>query len=241
MEILRQLIRYVPPVHVLEVTIGIHSTLIKTGKNCGIASTLSQQWPHEDIHNAGQLEQFSLRELAEFSLSGNQLEASVGIAAINCAFSARINRYHTINAKTILLERGKGKIVGIIGHFPFLEMQRDQFKECYIFEKRPRTGDLLESDIPEYLPKVDVAAITGTSLTNHTFERIMNHLPKKSYKMILGPSTPLAPPLFKVGIHTLSGTLVEDYEQVKKHVLQGAPTRQLQGVKYVTLFKEDFA
>ena len=87
---------------------------------------------------------------------------------------------------------------------------------------------------------MDVAAITATSLTNHTFDGILQNLPQQSFNIILGPSTPLAPILFNVGIDAISGTLVEDYELVKKYVQQASPTRYLKGIKYVTIFKEDY-
>ena len=99
MQTLEKLIKSVPPVHVLEVVVGIHSTLVKTVDNCGIASTIKYACPHENVQQTGNLEQLNLHELAEFALSENLLEASVGMAAINCAFSARINKFHSVNAK----------------------------------------------------------------------------------------------------------------------------------------------
>lgn len=240
MNLLEKLIAKVPETSLEEVIIGVHSTLVKSSQNCGIASTIKYCGPKENVRNAGKLEVLNLKELAAYSLSDNLLEASIGMAAINCAFSLKIQKYKTVNAKDIILEKGKNKCVGIIGHFPFLEEQKGEYKNCYIFEKQPHEGDLTEHDIPEYLPKVDVAAITATSITNHTFEGILKNLPEKSFNLVLGPSTPISPVLFDFGIDAVSGSVVEDYDKVKKFVLQATPTRHLEGLKMITIFKEDY-
>ncbi len=83
MELLKRLINEVPNIPVEEVIIGVFSTLIKAGKYEGLASTLHYERPHHKVRNSGSLEKLSLRELAEFSLSDNLIEASVGMAAIN--------------------------------------------------------------------------------------------------------------------------------------------------------------
>jgi uncharacterized protein len=240
MNLLNRLISDIEEAKVEEVIVGVHSVLVKTKDAFGIASTIKYCGHNINVRNAGELETLILKELAEYALSDNLLEASIGMAAINCGLSKTIEKFWQINAKDIILERGRNKTLGIIGHFPFLEDQRDEYKECYIFEKFPQEGDLKESDIPEFLPKVDVAAITGTSITNHTFDGILDHLPKVSYNILLGPSTPLSPILFDYGMDMVSGTLVRDYELVKKHVLQATPTRHLKGVDMISLFKEDY-
>ena len=240
MNLLERLISDIEELEVEEVIIGVHSVLVKTNDACGIASTIKYCGQGVNVAKAGHLEDLNLKELAEYALSDNLLEASIGMAAINCGLSHKIEKYWQINAKDVILEKGINKKVGIVGHFPFLEKQRDEYKECYIFEKFPQEGDMKESDIPIYLPKVDVAAITGTTITNHTFDGIVNCLPKKSFNVILGPSTPLSPILFDYGMDMVSGTLVTDYELVKKHVLQASPTRQLKGIEMVSIFKKDY-
>jgi len=240
MNLLNSLISDIEEVEIEEVIVGVHSVLVKTKDACGIASTIKYCGHNVNVEKVGNLEDLNLKELAAYSLSDNLLEASIGMAAINCGLSKTVDKYRVVNAKKIILEKGKNKILGIIGHFPFLEEQKDQYKECYIFEKSPHEGDLKESDIPEYLPKVDVAAITGTAITNHTFDGIKEKLPENSYNIILGPSTPLSPILFKYGMDMVSGTLVVDYECTKKYVLQASPTRHLKGIEMISIFKEDY-
>ena len=55
--------------------------------------------------------------------------------------------------------------------------------------------------------------------------------------LVLGPSTPLSPVLFRYGVHILSGSVVEDVEAVLQAVSQGANFRQVHryGVRLVTI------
>jgi len=240
MNLLNRLISDIKEAKVEEVVVGVHSVLVKTKDACGIASTIKYCGHNINVHKAGHLEDLNLKELAGYALSNNLLEASIGMAAINCGLSQTVNKYRVVNAKKIIAEKGKNKVLGIIGHFPFLDDKKDLYKACYIFEKFPHEGDLKESDIPEFLPRVDVAAITGTSITNHTFDGIRENLPKKSFNIILGPTTPLSPILFDYGMDMVSGTLVRDYDFAKKHVLQATPTRHLKGVEMISIFREDY-
>jgi len=240
MELLKRLINEVPNIPVEEVIIGVFSTLIKAGKYEGLASTLHYERPHHKVRNSGSLEKLSLRELAEFSLSGNLIEASVGMAAINAVAAFTKNNYRKVNAKDIILEKGKGKNVGVIGHFPFLVELKNEFNKLQIFEKQPQENDLSENEIPRYLPNADVVALTATSITNHTFDNIMKFTSSKSYIVMLGPSTPLSPILFDFGIDVISGTIVKDYTIFRKNVIQATPTRFMKGKEFVTIFKKDF-
>jgi len=240
MNLLYKLIESVKPIPVQEVIVGVFTTLVKTDTGCGIASTIKYGSPHQRIKDSGNLEKLNLQSLAELALSENLLEASVGMAAINSIFSVDDPRYRKINASDIIVEKGRGKTLEIIGHFPFLERLSDQFKQVYIFEKQPREGDLGEKDIPAFLPQVDVVAITGTTITNHSYEDIIKWSSKNAFKIVLGPSTPLSPVLFDASIDVIAGSVVRDYQRVRQQVLQATPSRYLDGLEFATLFREDY-
>jgi len=55
-----------------------------------------------------------------------------------------------------------------------------------------------------------VVAITGTSLTNHTLEHLLELCDPKAYIVMLGDTVPLSPVLLDYGVHALSGTRVVD-------------------------------
>jgi uncharacterized protein (DUF4213/DUF364 family) len=77
------------------------------------------------------------------------------------------------------------------------------------------------------LPQADVVALTGTSLINHTFEDLMALCRPDAFVLLLGPSAPLAPELFGLGVNAISGTRVFDPEVVLQTVSQGATFRQI--------------
>ena len=240
MNLLESLIEKVPKVPVDEVTIGVFSTLIKAGDLSGIASTLHTDKPHQRIPNSGQLRSYNLQELAKFSLDRNLITASIGVAAINCFHNSQKLKYRFKNAKEIILEKGKNLKVGVIGHFPFLSKMKPYFSELYIFEKEPQTGDLSEIEIPRLLPQCEVVALTATSITNHTFSKIMKYCSDNAFVIMLGPTTPLSPLLFDYGLDVIAGTIVEDYEVFKRHVIEATPTKYLKGKKFVILNKKDY-
>jgi uncharacterized protein (DUF4213/DUF364 family) len=85
-----------------------------------------------------------------------------------------------------------------------------------------------------------VVAITGTSLINHTFEGLVQLCRPEAFVLVLGPSTPLSPLLFHYGVHALSGTVVDDVDEVLRYVEQGATFRQIHhhGVRLLTMCRE---
>ncbi|MGC9513732.1 MAG: Rossmann-like domain-containing protein [Fidelibacterota bacterium] len=239
MTVYEKLLKDIPQIPVDEIIVGFFSVLVKAGKTAGIASTIKYGKTHDRIGDVKELERKSLRELSGLVSSDNMLAASLGMAAINCYLAGRDPDFITINAKDIVLDKGRGKTVGVIGHFPFLNKHREQYKELMIFEKSPQEGDWGEEDIPEQLPRADVVALTATTLTNHTFHEVIRHMSPESYKIILGPTTPLSPVLFDYGFHAVCGTVIRDYDYVKKQVLMATPTRYLEGVEYVGMMNDE--
>ena len=74
-------------------------------------------------------------------------------------------------------------------------------------------------------------------MINHTFDQIVPFVDRGAFTMMLGPSTPMAPCLFDFGIDLLCGSVIEDPVSVLKAIEQGAVTRQIPGVRRVTLAK----
>jgi len=62
----------------------------------------------------------SALELAEYALSDYAMEASIGMAAINSLIEIDEEKWVEKNASQILMEKGAGADVAIIGHFPFI-------------------------------------------------------------------------------------------------------------------------
>ena len=196
---------------------------------CGLSSTLRDE-AHDGrpaVQEAGRLLTRSARSLAELLRSGSLLEASIGMAAHNALLEVDPRPLVEANAEELLVQRGSGRRVAIVGHFPFVRRVRQAAETCSVLELRPQPGDLPASMAAKVLPLADVVAVTGTSLINRTFDGLMSMCRPKAFVLVLGPSTPLTAALFEAGVDAISGTIVDDPQQVLLAVAQGATFRQV--------------
>ena len=207
---------------------------------CGLASTLRGE--HHDagppVPEAGHLLECSGQELAGWLRSSSILKASVGVAALNALLEVNEADCVEVNAEQVILERGAGKRVAIVGHFPFVERVRQAAAECWVIELHPRPGDLPAERTAEVLPQADVVALTGTSLINHTFEGLAALCRSDAFVIVLGGSTPLSPVLFDWGVDAVAGTLVVDGPAALRSVSQGAVFPQIQGKRLLTMLRD---
>jgi hypothetical protein len=218
---------------------------------CGLASTM--HGGHHEHHlsgpplpEAGDLMARSARELAEWLRSESVLEASIGMAAFNALLALHPEpvegcNVSETNAEDVILDRGRGRKVAVVGHFPFVERVRQVTEECWVLELTPRPGDVPAERAAELLPQADVVALTGTSLINHTFDDLMALCRRDAFVLLLGPSAPLTPVLFEMGVSGISGTRVTNPERVLQAVGQGATFRQIKrggGVRLLTMMNE---
>jgi uncharacterized protein (DUF4213/DUF364 family) len=234
---------------VRHVVIGAFWTAVILDTNpvrCGLASTLRGE---SDSHGppvpgAGRLLDYTARDLAEWWRSPRTLQASIGLATYNALL--QVNEAAAlpeascaeVNASEVICERGAGRQVAIVGHFPFIDEVRRVAKSCWVLELRPRPGDLPADRADGILPQADVIALTSTSLINHTFDDLIRLCRPDSFVVMLGPSTPLSPLVFDSGVDVLSGTVVTDAERVLRAVSQGATFRQIKrggGLRLLTM------
>jgi hypothetical protein len=187
------------------------------------------------VRDAGQLLLRTGVELAMLALSESPTERSLGFAAMNALLDVPVQACADENAEEMILRKGRGKRVAVVGHFPFVERVRQEAKECWVLELDPGPEDLPTCCAPELVPQADVVAITGMTLVNRTFDDLVHLCRPDAYTLLLGPSTPLSPILFDYGVDALSGTLVVDIPAVVTGVSQGATFRQLTGRRLVTL------
>ena len=220
---------------------GPFQTAVLT-RHCGLASTPHDPGPHHDkipVKEAGLLLDKDVAALARMVLSPGTIEAAIGMATINSLIEVDERRCVELNAGDLLFEKGKGKKVAIIGHFPFVSRLRPVTKELWVIEKNPREGDLAEAEADKLLPQADVVGITGTAFTNQTIERLLGLCRPDAYVVVLGGTAPLSPVLFDYGVSAVSGTLVTDPETVLHCVSQGATFRQIKGIRLLTMTKEE--
>lgn len=236
-KILEDILRYAKDDFAIhQILIGVHWTAVRS-RHCGLASTMSEPPPHHDnqVRDVGQLHHKSALELAQYIFSDRLLEASLGMAAINSLIEVDENRCEPLNAFDIIAEQGRGKAIGVIGHFPFIPELKKVARKLWVFEKRLQEGDLAEEEMQHLLPRCDVVAISGTTLINHTFENVLESCRKDAFKVMLGASTPMTPILFDYGIDVVSGCRVSHPDVAFECVSHGATFKQIGGIKLLSM------
>jgi uncharacterized protein (DUF4213/DUF364 family) len=218
---------------------GVFHTGVLT-RHCGLAATLPRDALRQErpsVKEPGTLLEKSVSDLVGLAYSETLLEAVIGMATVNSLLDVNEAHCLELNAGDLIYEKGSGKNVVIVGHFPFIPKLRQTVKELWVIEKNPQEGDMTEDTAEKYIPEADVVGITGTSFTNHSIERLLKLCRPDAYIVILGDTTPLSPALFDYGIHAISGTKVVEPDIALRCVSQGANYRQIKGVRKLTMMK----
>ena len=224
---------------VRDIRLGLFHTAVLT-RNCGLAATLPrdalrQEQPSVSVNEPGFLLDKSVPELTRMAYSESIPEAAIGMATINSLLDIDEERCLNLNAGDLIAEKGRGKKIAIVGHFPFIPKLREIAKELWVIEKNPQEGDLTEAEADNFIPQADVVGITGTSFTNHTVEYLLELCSSRAYVVILGDTASLSPVIFDYGVNAISGTRVIDPELTLQCVSQGATYRQIKGIKQLTM------
>lgn len=226
---------------VQDVRQGVFHTAVVT-RHGGLAATLPRDALRQApplVKESGSLLDRTPAELVAMARSDSILEAAIGMATLNSLLEIDESVCREWNAAELILEKGKGRNVAVVGHFPFLPKVREAAHNLWVIEKNPHEGDLGEDQAGQFIPQADVVAITGTSLTNHTLESLLALCRPAAFVVLLGDTAPLSPVLFEYGVDAISGTRVVEPEVVLRHVSQGANFRQIRGVRRLTLLKPD--
>ena len=234
-DIIDDLLSHLPDksVPVRSVTVGAHWTAVCSTR-CGLATTIIGTKPHDHttvVRDAGRLHCKSAQDLAAYALSDNSLEASIGVAAINSLLEVNEQNAVEMNAAQVLMKRGAGKNIALVGHFPFIPQLREVVRNLWVIEQHPAGDDYPEKSASDFIPKADVVAITASSLINHTLDDLLAQCNPEALVMILGPSTPFSPVLFDHGATIIAGSYVLDEASVLNGIGQGATFQQVTGVR----------
>ena len=207
-------------------------------KHCGLSSTFRDEGPSHErgVRDVGNLTRKTALELAEYARSDSLLEASIGMATINSLIDVDESKCVEKNAFEIILEKGQGKNIAIVGHFPWIPKLKAKVQNLWVLEQRIREGDLPAKEADKILPQCDVVGITGTSFINHTVEGLLN-LCKNAHVVLVGPTSPLSSVLFDYGIDAICGSKIIDPDQLIRSISEGATFKEVTGVKLLTLTK----
>jgi uncharacterized protein (DUF4213/DUF364 family) len=243
MSIIDDLLTVVPArrVSLLDVRVGPFWTVVWTEQGAGLASTQRDAHTphgHSLIRWAGDLVEHDAGELAGLLRSKSPMEAALGMATVNALLEVQEHSLTDRNASAEIMERGEGKRVVVVGHFPFIPKVRRVVGHLDVLELDPSPDELPSKTAAEVIPEADVVAITGTSLVNKTFDKLIEHCRPDAFVLLLGPTSPLSPILFDYGIDLIAGTRVFDPPAALAVAGQGAIFRQMRGVRLVTMAKE---
>ncbi len=171
-----------------------------------------------------------LAEVATQMTSWNLTEAAIGLAALNAHYNSRERVEQWLGRRIgdsedspvfrSLEDELAGTKVGVIGHFPGLERLAARCT-LTVFERRPRPGDLPDYAEDYLLPSMDWVLISGTALTNKTLPHLLD-ITHKARVVLVGPSVPLTPLWFELGVHMLAGSVVIDRERLWPVVQEGS-------------------
>ncbi len=217
------------------VLVGAYCTAV-CSRRCGLASTVTTARPHDaTVRDAGRLHTKTARQLAEYARSANPLEASIGFAAVNSLLQVDERLAIEMNGFDLIARRGAGKKVALVGSFPFVPRLAREVGELKVIELQPKEGEYPASAAGEILPHSDVVGLTGSTLINHTLDRLLSLCRPGAFVIVLGPSSPLSDVLLDHGATAVAGALVTDEERVLKAIAQGASFREVPGTRRVLL------
>jgi uncharacterized protein (DUF4213/DUF364 family) len=203
----------------------------------GLASSFRQEHPHHGrVRDVGHLRGKPALELAQYANSDNLLEASIGMATINSLIDIDEARCSSDNAGDILSQKGSGKNIAVVGHFPFTDKLKKAARNLWVIEQQPSGEDLPAAAAEDILPRADVVGLTGTSLINHTFPALME-LCRGKFVVMVGPTSPLSPVMFDYGVDVISGIKVVQPRRMVACITEGAMFKQIEGLKYLSMKK----
>lgn len=229
-------------VQVTDIRIGLGYTavLLDTG-SVGLAYTFRDRaGPGCSVfHGTRPLAGTPVRDILQYISSDGLLERTLGLAAANALFNTA-DAAGAVPGCSIaegdvldVLALTKDDRVGMVGFFePLVPALKQRAGELLIFEENMDRSDGLcpGSSAAELLPSCSVAIITATSILNKSFEHIAAATGACRIKAVLGPSTPLAPGIFRdYGVTHLSGVIVTDPAAILRVVSEAGGMRFFKG------------
>ena len=173
----------------------------------------------------------ALADLAGLIESDNIFERVLGYAAIN----AHHNRYDLDGADANGLDmiEARGERTVVIGRFPELD---EKLPGAAVIEREPGPGDYPPEAAADLVPAAEFLAITASTLSNGSLGGLLALAPATAFTVLVGPSAPLSPALFALGVNALSGLVPVDLDGTAQRVSEGGAVSALKPLgRYVTL------
>jgi len=177
------------------VAVGRRYAAVRVGERVGVARSFLG-----DGEVPARLAGLAGSEIGRLALSRDRTEAAVGTASLNAQLPLPV-RFERGNVFDLIREMApRFERIGVVGMFPFVKDLED---DVTVFEEREAPGCLPASEAAAHLPRCDLVVITGSAFINQTLEGLLAR--SGGYTMVIGPSTPLSPILFRHGADLLAG------------------------------------
>lgn len=253
--------KIIPP-KVTKVVVGLGYTCVEVSAYAyepflGLASTLSSIVSNTDcskINFAGELTNFSISELLNWSYEVPSLKKIIGIATLNSVsqhilkilnpyrkFKGNLVDLLNINEKTNVMFIGlmKPLIREISKLTRLITIVEDTLSISPEFKQFKFRHDINQIDVNEL--KTDVLFCSGTTIINNTLELILEKFERKAQNIIvIGPTASMIPDiLFDYGVNIVGGMDIFDSKATLQIVQEGGGTKLFKkyGKKY-NLIKE---
>ncbi len=214
------------------VVVGLNWSFVEGPTGAGLVHTPARRAEGcRSLPEPGSYRGRTLADLAALTESDNIFERVLGHAAIN----AHHNRFdlegEAVNGLDMIEARGERTVV--IGRFPDLD---EKLPGAAVIEQQPRPGDYSPEAAADLLPNAEFIAITASTLSNGTLGDLLDHVPESAFTVLVGPSAPLCPALFDLGINVLSGLVPNDLDATAQRIAEGGAVSALKPLgRYVTV------
>jgi uncharacterized protein len=212
----------------IRVGLGYTAVVLDDGR-CGLAFTLHEQ-DYESctvIAEAGTLAGCKASELISWMKRTDETACAIGLATVNALIGLTKDAMESDILELLPVESEDA--VGMIGYFgPLVDSLKKRARVLRIFERKPipDLGVLPDSAAGDLLPQCQIVILSATTILNHTIDRLLDYCKAAREIVILGPSTPFFPEIFRRrGVTLLSGIHVVDGPQVLRVVSEAGGTR----------------
>ncbi|NHI94135.1 MAG: hypothetical protein EAX96_16715 [Candidatus Lokiarchaeota archaeon] len=219
------------------ITIGMLFILIELENGIsGLAFNKIEKDFHKHVKDAGNLTSRSIFDLVEKARFDEDVEKSIGIAAIN-AISQLILTQNNYSLKTDLdivdfMEFKSTETCGMIGNIaPLVQRIVQKVKKLTVIEDNPKRWDVPAGvkifKHHEDLKNINKLIITGSAILYKSFDSIIKNNSSLEKVAIVGPTMGTLPePFFQRGIHAIGGMKILNPEKVHQIIMQAGGTPQ---------------